>query len=189
MRRFSIGLILAASLPVMAQTGGLAPEWEARKMLANLAAQAQRFKPILEQVHPEEWVAAGAPETYIAQLKSTKNEVDYLAMTTKVLAEQPDKLSVAIEALFRMLALESFLKSMGEGIRRYQNPALADLLSGLMGETLGSRDRLRSYVVELAGIKEQELAIMDKEAQRCRAMISRQPAPVQKRGEAKVEKK
>ena len=76
-----------------------------------------------------------------------------------------------------------------ELIRRYQNPALADLLNGLMGETVASRDRLRSYVVDLAAIKEQELAIMDQEAQRCRATISRQPAPRPAKSDQKKEKK
>jgi hypothetical protein len=189
MRRFALGLILLAGLPLGAQTGGLAPEWETRKMLADLAAQAQRFKPILDQVDPRAWVAAGAPETYVAQLQSTRNEVDYLTTTTKALADRPEKLSLALEALFRMQAVESFLRSLGEGIRRYQNPALADLLNGLMGETVASRDRLRSYVVDLAAIKEQELALMDQEAQRCRATISRQPAPPARKSDPKVEKK
>lgn len=189
MRRFALALTLLACLPLAAQTGGLPPEWETRKMLADLAAQAQRFKPILDQVNPQAWVAAGAPETYVTQLQSTRNEVDYLTTTTKALAERPEKLSLALEALFRMQAVESFLRSLGEGIRRYQNPALADLLNGLMSETVASRDRLRSYVVELAAIKEQDLVIMNQEAQRCRAIISRQPAPPPAKSDPKREKK
>jgi len=188
-RRFAFGLFLVAWLPAAAQTGGLPPEWEARKMLAELATETQRFKPILDQVDPKTWVAAGAPETYVAQLKSTRSEVDYLIATTKALAERPEKLALALETLFRMQAVEAFLRSLGEGIRRYQNPALADLLNGLTGETLASRDRLRYYVVELAAIKEQEFAIMDQEAQRCRAMISRQPAPAPKKSLPKGEEK
>lgn len=187
--RIALGFLLLASLPARPQTGGLMPEWEARKMLADLAAQAQRFKPVLDQLNPQAWVATGAPETYVAQWKSTRNEVDYLVITTKALAEQPEKLTLALEALFRMQALETFMRSLEEGVRRYQNPALADLLSGLMGETQSSRERLRTYTVELAAAKEQELAIMDKEAQRCRAMISRQPAPVSRKSEPKGEKK
>jgi len=58
-----------------------------------------------------------------------------------------------------------------------------------MGETLASRDRLRHYVVELAAIKEQEFAIMDQEAQRCRAMLSRQPAPAPRKSQPKGEEK
>jgi hypothetical protein len=190
MRPGVFGWILLAGLPLAAQTGGLPPEWETRKMLAELAAQVQRFQPILDQANPRAWVQAGAPETYVAQLQSTRNEVGYLTATAKALAERPDKLSLALEALFRMQAVESFLRSLGEGIRRYQNPALADLLNGLMGETLASRDRLRSYVVDLAAIKEQELAIMDQEAQRCRAQLSRQPAPAPARkSETKGERK
>jgi len=158
-------------------------------MLADLATETQRFKPILDQVDPQAWVAAGAPETYVAQLKSTRSEVDYLITATKALAQRPEKLALALETLFRMQAVEAFLRSLGEGIRRYQNPALADLLNGLTSETLASRDRLRNYVVELAAIKEQEFAIMDQEAQRCRATISRQPAPAPKKSQPKGEEK
>ncbi len=189
MQRFRIGLCLLTSLPLWAQNSGLEPEWEARKMLANLAAEARRFQPILDQVNPQTWVAAGAPETYVAQLKSTKAEIGYLEITTKALAEQPERLTLALEALFRMQSLEAFLRSLAEGIRRYQNPAVADLLNGLMNETLASRERLRTYVIELAAIKEQELSMMDREAQRCRAMISRQPAPGPRKREAKGDKK
>lgn len=189
MRLFLIGLFLLVSLPALAQNAGLEPEWEARKMLANLSTETQRFKPILDQVNPQAWVAAGAPETYIAQLKSTKAEIGYLEVTTKALAEQPERLTLALEAFFRLQSLEAFLRSLSDGIRRYQNPAVADLLNGLMNETLASRERLRAYVVELASVKEQELSVMDREAQRCRAMISRQPAPVPRKQGAKGEKK
>jgi hypothetical protein len=107
MPRFAIGLFFVAWLPALAQVGGLEPEWEARRMLAHLAVEAQRFKPILDQVNPQDWIAAGAPEAYVAQLKSTRNEVEYLVGTSKALAAQPEKLSLAGGAV-RMQAIESF---------------------------------------------------------------------------------
>ncbi|MBI4875376.1 MAG: hypothetical protein HY822_12150 [Acidobacteria bacterium] len=178
-RRLVWGFFFAAGCVAWPQPAGLPPEWEVRKMLAELSALAQRFQPILDQLNPRSWVAAGAPETYVTQVASTKKEVGYLVATGKALAERPEKLSLALETLFRMQAIEAFLRSLSEGVRRYQNPALADLLDGVMGETLGSRERLRQYVVELAAVKEDELAVMNQEAQRCRAAISRQPAPRQ----------
>jgi hypothetical protein len=62
-------------------------------------------------------------------------------------------------------------------VRRYQNPALADLLTGLVADSSGSRQQLRQYVMDLVSLKEQEYQVMDREAQRCRAFLSRQPLP------------
>ena len=67
------------------------------------------------------------------------------------------------------------LTSLIEGVRKYQNPALADLLRGVMSENNASRQQLRQYLVDLAAIKEQEFKVMDQEAQRCREVISGQP--------------
>ena len=38
--------------------------------------------------------------------------------------------------------------------------------------------RLRQYIADLAGQKEQELSVLDKEAQRCRIEVTRPAAPV-----------
>ena len=67
--------------------------------------------------------------------------------------------------------------SVVEGVRKYQNPALANLMQGVLGENSANRDRLRQYVQDLAAQKEQEFAVADKEAQRCRATLMRQQAP------------
>ena len=170
-----------------AQTAGIPPEWETRKMLTELAGQVQRFTPILQQLKPQEWVAAGAPETYSVQLKSTIAEIDYLVRTSQALAQQPERLTLALESYFRLQSIETSLDSLSQGVRKYQNPAIGDLLRGLLNETLASRDRLRQYLVQLAGEKEQEFKIADQEAQRCRGMISRMPPPKpqSKKSEAK----
>ena len=61
-----------------------------------------------------------------------------------------------------------------ESIRKYQNPAVGELVQGIMYENSGDRDRLREYVRELATEKEQEFQIADKEAQRCRGTLMRE---------------
>ena len=62
------------------------------------------------------------------------------------------------------------------GLRKYQNPALADLIESVAAEDRASEDRLKQYLLELASEKEQQIDVMDQEAQRCRAILSRQPA-------------
>lgn len=166
-------VIALAGLPCAAQPAGVAPEWETRKNLQELAQQAQKLQPVLEQVKPQEWIERGAPEAYVAQLKSTRDEIGYLVITAEALAKQPDRLTLALETMFRLQAVESMLGSLAEGIRRYQNPALADLVQGVAGESNASRDKLRQYVVDLATTREQEFQVLSQEAQRCRSMLSR----------------
>jgi hypothetical protein len=161
---------------LFAQSGGIPPEWEVQKQMAGLAGHVQRFKPLLEQVNAEEWVKKGAPEAYVEQVKRTRAEIDYLTGSTTELAAHPEKLTTALDTLFRLQSVEAMLRSVTAGVRKYQNPAVADLLQGLMTDLSADRDKLRQYVVDLAADHEQQYKVMDREAQRCRATLSRQPA-------------
>ena len=75
-----------------------------------------------------------------------------------------------------MQAMESTFGSVIEGIRKYQNPAIADLLQGVINENSANRDKFRQFVTDLATQKEQEFQVVDKEAQRCRGVLMKQPA-------------
>jgi hypothetical protein len=77
--------------------------------------------------------------------------------------------------------MESTLGSLVEGIRKYQNPALADLTQSVMAENSNNLDRLRHYLQDLAAQKEQEFQIADREAQRCRSVLLNQPAPKERK--------
>jgi hypothetical protein len=177
-RRAGWCVILATLwLPVLgAQTADLPPEWEIRASLTSLVEQTQRLKPMLEAAKPEQWPQEGAPSTYQAQWKSIMAEIDYIGRSAGELAGEPERLTLSLNTYFRMQSLDSMLNSLNEGIRKYQNPALADLISGAMTASAAQREKLRQYIVQLAAAKEQQFRVMDQEAQRCRAMLSRQPA-------------
>jgi hypothetical protein len=168
---------LAASLAFgqSAAPGGVSSEWDIRKLLESLDLETQHLKPIIDQVKPDGWPAKGAPSTYIAQWKSAEAELHYLLSSSEALSRQPDKLTLALDTYFRMQALESTVGSVMEGVRKYQNPALANLMQQALGENSANRDRLRQYVQDLATEKEQELQVADREAQRCRDKLVRQP--------------
>ena len=134
-------------------------------------------KPILDQLTPQEWIAKGAPDTYVAQWKGAENELGYLVDSAKALAQSPERLTLALDTYFRMQSLEQRLGSLVEGVRNYQNPAVGDLMFGVLAENSANRDKLRQYITDLAATKEQEFKIVDQEAQRCRTNLSRQPAP------------
>jgi D-hexose-6-phosphate mutarotase len=132
----------------------------------------------VDQIHPKEWVSKGAPAAYIQQWDSAHTQTDSLRLSSENLLQQPERLTAALDTYFRLQNLEVVLSSLIEGVRKYQNPALADLIRGVISENSSSRQQLRQYVVDLASIKEQEYKVMDQEAQRCRESTSKQPVVV-----------
>ena len=66
------------------------------------------------------------------------------------------------------------------GLRKYQNPALADLIQSVALEDQEDLGKLQEYILELANRKEQEFLVVDHEAQRCRGVIAHEPAPIRK---------
>jgi hypothetical protein len=168
-------VLLLAARPLLAQSGGVSTEWDVRKMLDGLTSQTQHLKSIISQVSTDGLVAGGAPQTYISQWTTAQTELKYLLGSVENLSKQPERLPLALDAYFRMQAMESTLGSVFEGIRKYQNPALADLLQSIVNENSVNRDHLRQYIQDLAVQKEQEFQVADKEAQRCRGAIATQP--------------
>lgn len=170
--------VFLLSWPVAGQTGGLAPDWEVQKDVKTLAAHVEALKPILEKVTPQKW--EGAPAAYAEQGKRIDAEIDYLLTTGKALAERPDKLTVALTTYFRMQSVELMIRSYAEGIRKYQNPALAELLLGGVSTTSSDREKLHQYIMDLAADKEAQFRVIDEEAQRCRGQLSRLPHTAQR---------
>jgi hypothetical protein len=176
-RRARWAVVLATLwLPVAgAQTPDLPQEWEIRANLTSLVAGTERLKPLLEAAKPEQWAQKGAADGYQAQWKSITAEIGYIGRAAGELQRQPERLTLTLETYFRMQSLDSMLSSLNEGIRKYHNPALADLINEAMSTNAAQCEKLRQYIVQLAAAKEQQFKVMDQEAQRCRMMLSRQP--------------
>jgi hypothetical protein len=160
--------------PATAQSQGVPEVWDTRTMARNLQSLPQRLKPVLDQIHPENWVSQGAPHEYVTQLENTQAELRYFQQSSDAFIKEPERLPLALDTYFRMQSLDTMLGSLIQGIRRYQNPAVGDLVQGIISENSGNRDRLRDYIRELATEKEQEFKIADREAQRCRGAINRE---------------
>jgi ABC-type transporter Mla subunit MlaD len=174
MRVLCLPALFCASLFGQAASSGVSSDWDVREMLSSLQARAKQLGPILDQLKPADWVRDGAPAQYTGQWNTAKSELGYLLASAQTLAKDPDKLPAALDTLFRMQALNSTLGSVIEGTRKYQNPAIADLVQAIADENDHNRDRLRQYVMDLAAEKEHELQVMDAEAQRCRTTVSNQ---------------
>lgn len=171
-----------------AQAADLPPEWEVRDNLASLVAGTERLKPLLEAAKPDQWAQKGASDAYQAQWKSVIAEIGYIGRAAGELQRQPERLTLTLETYFRVQSLDSTLSALNEGIRRYHNPALADLISGAMNANAAQCEKLRQFVVQLAAAKEEQFKVMDQEAQRCRVMLSRRP-PAKNAPEKKTESK
>jgi hypothetical protein len=151
---------------------------EMKQILEDLSAQSKRLIPILEQIDPNVWVTAkGAPDTYIRQWHSSQDQLKALLVDTANLSKDPERLPAALQTFFRVQALQVMLQSLVDGIRRYQNPALADLLAGVAAEGSGDREKFQQYIMLLATERDQMFGIMDHEAQRCRSILSNQGVP------------
>jgi hypothetical protein len=178
-------LALASMLPLCAaaQQAGVPTEWDVQKLVEGIAAQSGRVLPLIEQIRPKEWIAKGASDTYVQQWDSAHSQAASLKLSSNNLVREPARLTAALDTYFRLQNLETVLISLVDGVRKYQNPALADLLRSVMSENSASRQQLRQYLTDLAAVKEAESKVMDQEAQRCRESISRQPmaAPVKKK--------
>jgi hypothetical protein len=154
---------------------GLETDWEIAPVVREIGAHASRLLPLLDRIDARKWVQKGASDTYVAQLQSSKDQAAAVASSAKTLAGNPSQLSASLELLFRIQSMDTMLKSLEEGMERYQSPAEAQVLARLQAENGANRERLQNYVVNLAAEREHEFQVMDREAQRCRGVLTQAP--------------
>lgn len=176
---FAVLVCLSLAFPSSstAQAGGGVPaEWNTRENIAAIGARLAEVKPILEQLKPALWVEKGAAEGYVQQFDSVKTELAGIEWSLNNLAGKPEKLSFAVDAYFRVQSFRAKLGSVNDAVRRYQNPAIAELVDAYLNESSATQIQLQQYLQELAELKEAELEVMESEAQRCRVQqIQRRP--------------
>jgi len=169
-------LMLATQAPAQSLPG-LPPDWDISVIIGEIGAHATRLGPALDRLNAKAWTDKGASETYASQLQSAKDQARSLAQDATALKANPEKLSALLEVYFRIHALEQLIGSLVDGARKYQDSAVAGDLASLAAENDGNRNRLQTYIITLATQREQECAVMDREAQRCRAAVATQPPP------------
>jgi hypothetical protein len=161
----------SAAPPPQSPTG-LETPWSIAPVIQELGAHAGRLLTALDRIDTNAWVAKGASETYGEQLQSCKVQAKAFADGAQALGRNPEQLAASIELFFRIQSLESMLGSLEEGMRKYQKPAEAQALASLVAQAGANRDRFQKYIVDLATDRERQLQITDKEAQRCRALLT-----------------
>ena len=172
-------LIAGLAAPASAQNG-IGAVWDVSKMSDAVAAHAKRLTELLDKLTPQEWVRKGAPKTYVEQWNAGRSRTLDLVRASQALSQDPERLTYALEAFFRLQALDGVLNSVADAVHTYQNPALAELMRGIMAENDINAARLREHMVDLAKAKELEFKVVDQEAQRCRGFLSKQPNEAEK---------
>jgi hypothetical protein len=177
---FATFATLAFTSGALAQQPSNAPpamtDEDVAAVLNRISQRAARLQPMIEQLHPNDWITRGAPDTYLAQWNSIREQFHAIQSDMSDLSQHPGRLADSMKALFRVQATHGALDSLMGGVRKYQNPALADLIESVAAEANGDIDLFERHLLDLAEEKEQQFAVVDREAQRCRATLSRQPA-------------
>ena len=172
--------LLICALPVFA--AAQTAVWDDSPHATALAEQAARLKPLIAQLTPDEWVAKGAPPAYLTQLDHARQDIDSLANAATQFDRQPNKLTLALDTYFRLQTIEWEFDSILEAVRRYQNPAIADLMVGVLRGNSANRDALREFITDLAARKELEFTVISQDAQACRVQLSKIPTAKQPAG-------
>jgi len=178
MRGIGVGMaVLCWAATLCGQTppqppAGLETSWEIGPVIQDLGAHVGRLLPALDRVDVRAWLDRGASETYLEQLQSSREQARAVQDESGNLTHNPERLAGGMSLLFRLDGLDLMLLSLEDGMRRYQNPRDAEALASLRAQAGPSRDRLERYLVQLAAEQEQQLRVMDEEAQRCRALVT-----------------
>ncbi len=161
---------------------GLETPWDVQKILSTVVNDSQQLQPVLAQINPQQWYdQKGASTTYIIQWQTAQRQLQDVLYKTRELSQKTESLSLALDTYFRLEALEVTTRSLQEGAQRYATRATADRLNAVLAHNFNDRERFRDYIRDLAASTEQNFKIADEEAQRCRGIISKVPAPGSKR--------
>jgi hypothetical protein len=166
---------LFGSLCLAPAQDGLLPSWEVTELSEGIVKNTESVKTILDQVRPKEWIQQGAPDAYVAQLESLRTDLENLKLSSEALGRKPEQLTRAIETFLWLDRLDSQVRSIGEGVRHYQNPSLASLLDSARGHNNAAVEKLKGYMRDLAVQVEEQMEIAHEEAQRCRSNLLTKP--------------
>jgi len=153
---------------------------DARKLIDALGAQAQHLKRSSTRCSPP----PGCPRAHRRLTSRSGNtaqaQLKYLISSSDAFSRQPERLPLGLDTYFRMQAVDSTLASLTEGVRKYQNPALASIMQEVIAENSTNRGPACGSICRIwRRKKNKSFQVADREAQRCRAACSasRRPRP------------
>ena len=95
MRLFIATLVFASGVFAQQPSGSVLPMTDAdvAAMLNRISRRAARLDPMLEQLHPSDWIARGAPDTYLSQWNSIREQYPAIQSDMSDLLQHPDRLT------------------------------------------------------------------------------------------------
>src|SRR5579875_1998787 len=130
-----------------AAEAGLEAPWDVRQILTTLLKDQDQLQPLLASLDPQQWYdKKGAPSTYILQWQTAQSQLNDVKYSVGLLQQKTESLSQALDAYFRLEALETTTRSLSEGAQKYADRPTADRLATLVAHDFNSRERLRDYI-------------------------------------------
>lgn len=146
-------------------------------MLRQLGEQSQTFLTTVGQLRVKDWVNNGASDSYVRQQGIVRDQAGYLKVVAGRLAEEPEKLSLVLDAYFRLQAMETYSIALADAAAKYQDGQASQQMRDLISRNSEAAGKLRQYMMDLSVTKEQEYSTVEKEAHRCQAMLNQPPPP------------
>src|SRR5215475_4116793 len=107
--------------PASRPVSSLETPWEIKPVLEEIAIHAARLETALDHLNARAWAKKGASDTYMAQLESGKQQARALGSEAYGLTVNPEKLSAALQVLFRIQGLETMVASLQDAVQKYQS--------------------------------------------------------------------
>lgn len=154
-----------------AQDEGMIPRWEVAELSEDIVKNIATGQKVLSELQPQAWVADGASDAYVQQLDRLRSDLASATLSAEALGRQPERLSYAVDTFLWLDRSDSLLGSMANGVRKYYNGAVADLLDSARSRNVGNIATLKEYMRQLAVEVETSMDIAHGEAQRCRSEL------------------
>ena len=153
------------------------PRWQVEELADALVKNVASANRIVGELRPREWIQDGAPQVYVEQHETLARELEQVRLAALALRREPESLTNTVSAFMWLDRADNLLSSVAGGVRRYYNPAVANLLDSVRNRNGESMATLKEYMRQLAVHVEESLKIAHREAQRCRSeIIARPPA-------------
>jgi 5'-3' exonuclease len=155
---------------------GVPPEWNVRAQLDELKSRFAAISPALEKVNLQRWKDEGVASAYLDQFTNIQTQLKSLSLAIADLRQTPEKLSVALEIFLRFDSLDAMQRAVMEAVRKYEAPELSEEIEARFVESAPARNQFRTYLLDLAALRDSEHAVLQHEAERCR-VEKNAPAP------------
>ena len=140
--------------------------------LTDIVSQSNRLQLLLQKIKPQDWPAGS---TYVELWQATLKDNLAVAAAAQALAAHPDQIVESLNLLEQLHTVQESVSALSVGVAKYQNAALAELIAGIQAEGKPARDTYREHVLQLVADREEQFQTADHEAQRCRAILSKDP--------------